>query len=267
MTTSFMNKLVLLYYRNRWKGFSRFWQFLKRFGYNPYLITQNQYGVGFYLNPENYIDSYVIRSGYYESEVLDTILEYVKDDSIFWDIGSNFGLHAVTLKYIKPNCQVISVEPSPIMASQIVANSKLNNIQLDLINIALSDSPSFQNLHLMDGNPGMTTLKPWDKAVYSNKVLCWCDTGDNLVINKVLPQPTIIKIDVEGSELDAFMGMLHILGNKSLKAIIFEAGIDFIDDKSSKMYELLSSFGFTFKSLSRNENTSHNLDNFLASRS
>jgi FkbM family methyltransferase len=261
-----LDKLMTLYCRSRWKGFSRLWQLLLSSGHKPYLLTSNKYGAKFFLNPFEYIDSHVIKSGYYESEVLETIIDCLDDNSIFWDVGANFGLHSVTTKFLKPKCQVVSIEPSPIMASQILANAKLNNIQLDLINVALSSSPKLQNLHLVDGNSGMTTLKPWEKYSYSNKIICWCEVADNLVRNNFLAQPTIIKVDVEGSELEVFMGMHHILSNNVLKVIIFEAGIDFLNEVSNPIHKLLHSFGFTFRALSRHENTSHNLDNFVATR-
>ena len=75
-----------------------------------------------------------------------------------------------------------------------------------------------------------------------------------------------MKVDVEGNELEVFMGMNYILSNNILKFIIFEAGIDFLDDISNPVHKLLQSFGFTFRALTRNEDTFHNLDNFIAIR-
>jgi len=235
-------------------------------GHNPYLLASNKYGAKFFLNPFEYIDSHVIKSGYYESEVLEEIIECLDDNSIFWDVGANLGLHSVTVKFLKPKCKVVSIKPSPIMASQILANASLNNIEINLINIALSNFSKLQTLHLIEGNAGMTTLKPWDKFSYSSKLVCWCETADNLVQNNFLEHPTVMKVDVEGNELEVLMGMNYILSNNTLKHIIFEASINFIEDISNPVHKLLQSFGFTFRALTRNENTFHNLDNFIATR-
>lgn len=258
------DSLLTLYYRKEWKGFSRIWNSLKRMGNHPCLQVSNKYGARFYLSPENYIDSYVIRSGYYESEVLEAILPFLDTDSVFWDIGANFGLHAVTAKFLKPQARVICIEPSPLMLTQLQANCKLNALEIEMVNIALSDSPRFQNLHLVDGNPGMSTLKPWEKAHYSSKMLCWCDTGDNLISNHILPQPTVIKLDVEGSELEVLKGMKHIFQSKTLKAVIFEEDSSLLKKKENPLYKMLNEAGFGIESLSRNEKTHHNLGNFIA---
>lgn len=260
------DRLFALYYRQEWRGFSRIWSSLKKMGNHPHLQVSNKYGARFYLNPENYIDSYVIRSGYYESEVLEAILPFLNKYSVFWDVGANFGLHAVTAKFLEPQSQVICIEPSALMLARLQANCNLNNLTVDLANIALSDSPRFQNLYLVDGNPGMSTLKPWEKAQYSSKMLCWCDTGDNLISNHILPQPTIIKLDVEGSELEVLKGMRTALDNKDLKAVIFEESKNLINEKSHPIYEILTGAGFTIEPLRRNEETHHNLENFIARR-
>lgn len=260
------DRLLTLYYRQEWRGFARIWKGLKRMGNHPCLQVSNKYGARFYLNPENYIDSYVIRSGYYESEVLEAILPFLDAVSVFWDIGANFGLHAVTAKLLKPEARVVCIEPSPVMLAQLQANCKLNALEIETVNIALSDSPKFQNLHIVDGNPGMSTLKPWEKAHYSSKMLCWCDTGDNLISNHILPQPTVIKLDVEGSELEVLTGMKHVFQSENLRAVIFEEDSRLLEKKDNPLYKILSEADFTIEALSRNEKTNHNLDNFIAKR-
>ena len=262
------DQLLTLYYRQGWKGFSRIWSSLKRIGNHPCLQFKNKYGANLYLNPENYIDSHVLRLGYYESEVLEAILPFLGDDSVLWDIGANFGLHGITAKLLKPESRVICIEPFPLMMAQLQANCLLNNIKIEMVNIALSHSPNFQVLHVIEaGNPGMSTLKPWTEADYSKKILCWCDTGDNLLLNHLLPQPTVIKIDVEGSEFEVLKGLVTTIKNPLLKAIIFEENSELLIKKQENhVYKLLVKEGFTIESLRRCEPTHHLLNNFIARR-
>lgn len=261
---SLRDRILTRYYQTEWRGFARAWGLLRALGSSAQLLAVNKYGAKFYLDPHNYIDSYVLKTGYYESEIIEAILPFLSADSVFWDIGANFGLHAITAKFLKQSVRVIAIEPSPIMAAQLKKNCRLNQTNIELLNIALSDRAKFQVLHLLDGNSGMSTLKPIQNAQYSDTCICWCDTADNLVLNHNLPQPTIIKIDVEGSELEVFQGMHHVLSQPTLQAIVFEEHQNLLDVKDHPLSQLLSSYQFTIKPLFRQENTHHSLGNFIA---
>ena len=258
--------LLTLYYRNGWRGFLTLLRLLKGSANRALIETRNQFGAKLLLSPTEYIDSFVLRSGYYESEVLEAILPFLENDSVLWDIGANLGLHAVTAKYLRPQARVVCIEPSPVMAARIFTNAQLNNLDIEIVTAALSISQGFQKLHLVEGNAGMTTLVPWEKAHYGGYVMCWCDTGDNLVASHTLPSPTVIKLDVEGSELAVLRGLTTVLNDKSLKAIVFEAEADLLKHGDSELYNLLTSIGFKITELVRQENTQHNLENFLAVR-
>jgi hypothetical protein len=58
--------------------------------------------------------------------------------------GSNFGLHAITAKHLKPEARVICIELSPLMTARMHANARLNNVNVKIISIALSRFPGFQ---------------------------------------------------------------------------------------------------------------------------
>ena len=226
----------------------------------------NKYGIKLYLSPLDYIDSFVVLSGYYESEVLEAILPFLEPDAVFWDVGANFGLHSITAKHLKPETKVICIEPSAVMLARLHANAKLNDVSVDVVNAALTDSPGFRYLHIAEGNAGMTTLKPLSTASYPNRMLCWSDTGDNLVESRTVPAPTVIKLDVEGSEVDVLRGLKTVLKESSLRAIVVEADPNLLIESDSEMYSILTAAGFNIKMLTRNERTQHHLENFIAVR-
>jgi len=261
------DKLLTAYYRSGRRGFHRIWHLLREHKSQSFVTALNQYGVKLLLSPIDYIDSFVLLSGYYESEVLEGILPFLGPGAVFWDIGANFGLHAITAKFLKPEARVICIEPSPPMLSRIQANARLNNLEVENISVALSDSQRFRPLHLAEGNPGMTSLKPLATASYSGSILCWCDTGDNLVASQTLPSPTIIKLDVEGSEVDVLRGLKGVLQGSYLKAVVLEANPKLIIESDNELYRILTTAGFQINMLTRNERTQHHLENFIAVRS
>jgi FkbM family methyltransferase len=261
-----IDRLLTAYSRKGWRGSYRIWRLLQQQEMKPFVKVYNKYGIKLLLSPLEYIDSFVILAGYYESEVLEAILPFLGRDSVFWDVGANFGLHSITAKYLKPQSKVICIEPSPVMIARLHANARLNNVSVDVVDAALTDSRGFRYLHIAEDNAGMTTLKPLATASYPNKVLCWSDTGDNLVESRVVPAPTVIKLDVEGSEVNVLRGLKKVLGDSSVRAIVVEADPNLLIESDSEIYSILTAAGFHLKMLTRNERTKHHLENFIAVR-
>ena len=261
-----VDRLLTSYFRKGWRGSFRLWHLLKRQELKSFVKVRNRYGTKLLLSPLEYIDSFILSSGYYESEVLEALLPFLGHGAVFWDIGANFGLHGLTAKHLKPDTRVICIEPSPVMIARLQTNARLNNVSVEIINAALADSRGFRYLHLALGNAGMTTLKPLENASYPDKVLCWCDTGDNLVECNTLPVPTVIKLDVEGSELDVLRGLQNVLSETRLQAVVLEADPKFVSESDSEVYKILTAAGFKMKVLTRNERTEHHLENFIAVR-
>jgi hypothetical protein len=134
------------------------------------ITARNRYGAVFRLCPDNYIDRVVLRDGYYESEVLDAILDGLPSQAVVWDVGANFGLHGITLKVLRPDVRVICFEPAPEQADRIIAHSELNAAPVEVLRIGLGDERKTATLHCVSGNPGMSTFVPWDQATYSPSV-------------------------------------------------------------------------------------------------
>src|SRR5689334_20611802 len=146
-----VDKLLTLYFRRGWRGSYRIWHLLNSQEMKPFVKANNKYGTQLLLSPLEYIDSFVLLAGYYESAVL----------------------HAITAKRLKPEAKVICFEPSALMIARLQANARLNDVSVDVVNAALTDCPGFRYLHIAEGNAGMTTLKPLATASYRGKVLCW----------------------------------------------------------------------------------------------
>jgi FkbM family methyltransferase len=260
------DRLLTAYFRSGWRGFDRLWHMLSDKKTEPFITAYNKYGAKLLLNPLDYIDSFVLLSGYYESEVLEAILPYLHSDAVLWDIGANFGLHGITAKHLKPEAKVICIEPSPFMITRMQANSRLNDVDVDIVGIALSDRPGLKHLHFMEGNPGMTTLKPLAAGNYAGKLISWCDTGDSVVAAEMLPSPTVIKLDVEGSEVDVLRGLTNVLSESRVEAIVLEGEPNLLSTDGSELHKIVKAAGFNMNALSRNEKTHHHLDNFIAVR-
>lgn len=216
----------------------------------------------FELSPFSYIDAIVIREGYYEPEVIDAIVS-VLGDGVLWDVGANFGLHGITAKLTRPASRVVCFEPSPEMLGRLWINRSLNGLDVDVVGVALSNRTGFQALRLgPPGNPGMSTLSPWSGTTYAGSCLVAVARGDDLAADRLVPAPTVIKLDVEGHELPVLQGLPIILGAPSLRAVVFEDS----GDRETPVKALLSRAGFAFQLLERRQGSRHGLENFAALR-
>jgi FkbM family methyltransferase len=221
------------------------------------MICETRYGQQFHLRPD-YIDGIVIREGYYESEVLDELLRQLPPNGTLWDVGANFGLHAITVKALRADARVICFEPSPDQAARVLRNAALNKVSVEVVCLGLGDTAKLAPLHVIHaGNPGMTTFHPWDGAKYDQVLYSPMDSGDNLIAAG-LPFPDVIKLDIEGGESAAITGLQKTLalGRTSL---LFEG--------SGCESDSLRTIGFPVVTpLSRKEDTAHALTNFSAPR-
>ena len=67
------DRLLAWYYRRKWRGFYPLGKLLAPFGPLSAIRAVTRYGSQFFLTPADVIDTHVLREGFYESEVLDTV--------------------------------------------------------------------------------------------------------------------------------------------------------------------------------------------------
>lgn len=258
---SLADRLLRAYLRTRLRGFSRLWRLSGR-DEGSMMRARTSRGAVFELSPFSYIDGIVLREGYYETEVIDAVVSNL-GDGVLWDVGANFGLHGITAKSMRPSARVVCFEPSTQMAGRLRRNCALNGLEITIIGTALSNRTGVETLFLGPaGNPGMTTLSPFSGASYPGTEKVTVSRGEDLVDQGAVPAPSIIKLDVEGHELQALEGMGRILRLPSLRAVVFEDR----PEGDTPIKALLKGAGFTCDALSRSENSRHSLENFLAER-
>jgi len=250
-----------VYFRKRWRGFITLSRLLGRRPEET-IRASAKTGLVLDLSPFSYIDSVVLREGYYEFEVLDAILDNLGSNPVFWDIGANLGLHGLSVKKMRPEVEVVCFDPSPGVIGKLWTHRQLNSLDVQVICTALSDRTGFSSLHVAsEGNPGMSTIEPWSGGQYAGQVLIGTVRGDDLVAQKLVTAPTVIKIDVEGHEASVLRGLQSVLA-RSCKVVIFEDS----PDAKTESKTLLTDLGFQFRSLHRLEATAHALSNILAYR-
>ncbi len=217
---------------SRTRGTTRLNKLLR--GLWPIRLVQCEidYGILLHLDPENYVDSYCIRSGFYEREVLHAITSDIRADDVFWDIGANIGIMSIAIAKLYPNTQVVSFECNPLTTHRLSTNIRLNQAAIRVFSVALSDQNRMATFSIQNtGNSGISSLTPWINTNYESEVSVATRTADSLIETNDAPSPTLIKIDVEGSELRVLLGLSDHLASKTLRKIVFEAADPELYDK------------------------------------
>jgi len=184
------------------------------------LITKS--GIKLYLYPEDSVQYAIIRDGCYEPKSLSLVKHLLKKDGgIFIDIGGHIGQYTLEVAKLMGECKVIVIEPNPKTFAYLMRNIQINQLK-NIIPIlgAVSDATNFASMVLPpDRNWGASreTLSLSEEFAYKVPTFTISNLLDSLGIKSI----DMIKIDVEGKELQVLKGLL---GNQQHipKYIVFE---------------------------------------------
>jgi FkbM family methyltransferase len=181
-----------------------------------------------------------------ESSSWRVIVERLRDDDCFWDVGANFGLYAIPAARV--GARVVAFEPVAAWRGMLISNKRLNGLgRLQVMPVALGDHLAIMTLvyksQLGSGMGGDAAYGdewiPRDEAVRQRAMMV---RGVDLVESGAVPAPTVMKVDVEGGELGVLRGMGDLLKSEPLRAVFCE--LHRPEGPNSAVMQLLESAGF-----------------------
>tara|TARA_A100001037_G_C15096331_1_gene611649 strand:+ start:757 stop:1641 length:885 start_codon:yes stop_codon:yes gene_type:complete len=182
------------------------------------------------------------------------VLENVKIGNAVVDLGANIGYYSLILaKLVGKEGKVFSFEPVPKNFSKLEKNIKLNNYSNVIAeNMAISNFNGKTELFVSQKTIGGSTLyEPKQIKSHQNflPISVSTMTLDNYLKSKThIENIDFLKIDIEGSEVNALKGATNILKNPNLK-ILIEISPLHLEDANSSSHELLNlllSYNFEF---------------------
>jgi len=189
-----------------------------------------------------------------EPETVDWLEKYIEDDSVLFDIGANVGTYSLVASAINTNVKVYSFEPSFSNYSQLCRNIVLNKIsdRISPILCAISNESGIEVFNYWSVQTG-TAISALGEAIdsFGNKFVPELSIPvlkyslDEIVNKLKIPQPTLIKIDVDGVEKDILIGGDSVLSSKSLKTVLIE--INAKDDVKEIIEMFSDKFGLILK--------------------
>jgi len=233
---------------------------------NCQLITSM--GVQFLLFKGNDLVSNALRNGGYEND-LHALSEGIlrdKKGGIVLDIGANLGSYCIPLAKKHPHIKFEAFEPQRIVNYQLCANAIINGLEnVYSYEAGLSDKEESIELVMPDytaeGNIGAFSI---NKQVRENEYECQTKGQtdkihltklDDLTFGKIL----LMKIDVEGHELEVIKGGIETIKRDNYPPIIFEAWTwkPWYQEKRTALFDYLRGHGYNIIELGQNNIARH----------
>ena len=183
-------------------------------------------GCRMYMSPEAGLRYWLPRRALRtDQKLLMNAAEMVKPGSVVWDVGANMGLFTFAAAGLAgPNGRIYALEPDAVMAGLLRRSALLNPAAapVEVIPCAVSESVALARLNIARRSRTSNYLEGFGMS----------QTGGVREVETVLtvsldwlaqqiPLPDVLKIDVEGAELNVFRGVSQVLKEKR-PFLIFE---------------------------------------------
>lgn len=175
------------------------------------------------------IRQFMRSAGTWESEVGQAILGGMpKSGGVFLDIGAHVGYFSCLVARNCPTCTIHAFEPNPKTYGVLALNSWNASERIITWPFALQGGRGLVSLTEAVHNTGDTrgiNARDGDVATI---------VGPAIALDELQPdlQAAVVKIDVQGAELDVIQGMMGVIGRSSVIRIIMEYSPNLLEERS-----------------------------------
>ena len=169
-------------------------------------------------------------SGIYEPDTLSTILRHLPPDGVFLDVGANVGAISLAVASLRPTGRVVSIEADPRIAAflrkNVIDNRHENVVVVECVAGAEEGKVRFYPApqdHFGMGSIG-AQFAPSDEELMQRST---DDVLDDLGVAHV----DVAKLDIEGAEVSALLGLSRRLTSQHPPKLVFE----FVDWAESRI--------------------------------
>jgi FkbM family methyltransferase len=140
------------------------------------------------------------------------IRDWVEPDAVVWDVGSNLGLFALPAALKAARGRVYAFEPDVDLAGNLLRSLRLNrnkNLDVSVLCVAVSNVDGTATFQIAKFSRAMNKLEAvgkWHDSQVVADELRSVATMRIDTLSKTLVPPTVVKIDVEGAEVDVLEG-------------------------------------------------------------
>ncbi|MBD2093913.1 FkbM family methyltransferase [Trichocoleus sp. FACHB-591] len=178
--------------------------------------------------------------------------KYINRSRLIFDVGANVGEWAEMALALNSAIDLHCFEPSSTSFSTLSKKSLAGNVTLN--NFGLSSEVEDKSLFIFDDNSPLNSLwkrsglKSYGLSTPCREEKVKLETLDNYCVAHKIEQIDVLKIDVEGHELEVLKGAKNLLSLEKINFIQFEYGGTYIDSKTflKDVFEYFNEFNYSF---------------------
>ncbi len=244
------------------------------------VLVSLPWGLQVNVSPNDRIGASILKTGSYDTAVLECLYRLVDEEDLCLDIGANFGLMTGVMALAAgKRGKIIAFEPHPEIASSLQEHierwretPRLGTIQV--INKAVSERAGTAQLEIpgeFHCNRGTARIHQAGETGETMKLI----KVDTICLDNLLDDPQVrigmLKIDIEGHEKAALAGAAGLLKRGAIRDIIYEEQAEY----PSPVSKYLEQFGYTIYLIRKGllkpilmppETPLYELGNYLATR-
>jgi FkbM family methyltransferase len=188
--------------------------------FRPSIKQIQSRGAMFNVAEQDHIAQQIAKTGAWEPHLYEFAEQILEDNSNVIDLGANFGYHTIGLARMIPNGQLFAFEPMNLCFSQL---------QMNVLANSLCNVSTFK-MAVTDNTGGLIELDPPEATMNAQGMVNLGNTGIGsggdfaftIRLDDInLPKISFVKIDIQGAEVAALMGM-HDLILKDRPAFFIE---------------------------------------------
>ncbi|MFH5802302.1 FkbM family methyltransferase [Haladaptatus sp. CMAA 1911] len=191
-----------------------------------------------------------------EQAVIESLLDDVRESDVVYDIGANIGTHTCFVGKCLESGLVIAFEPMPTNTARLRLNLSANIpvSQWNVAEVALSDEDGFGLLAIKGHNYGEGKHALSQDGELEIEVF----RGETLIEEGRYPAPDILKIDVEGAELQVLKGFGERLADVRVVYVELHHNLSAeYGTSTEEIEEYLRDHGFRIERLSERSDAYH----------
>lgn len=199
---------------------------------SPFIVPSNDLSLAPWL----------IANGHFEVPLTKFIAQHVNPGHVAFDIGANIGYFTLLLaQRVGETGKVIAYEANPEVFGFIRDNIAMNYFlpRCELINKAVSSTHGTLSLHVIEGYPSFTSAVSRAEEyvkVYPDAVKSVTVEAEPIDVHAgKYPKIRFIKMDIEGGEYDALMGMKKLMQTSEVDFIGLEWNRDMGGEKADAL--------------------------------